>query len=456
MAFGSVFISIILHPLIDNPMMKTLYPLLILITIIGCSRPVETSVEPEATDEFVFGDLLPDSPELAARGDYSVGVQTTSVTNKDQADILNRANGSTPSYDRTLKLEIWYPAIIPDGSVELEWYSSVMGNHGDTLRPVSPFQFRGRCLRDAQPDRSKAAYPLIILSHGYTGTRLLFTYLAENLASKGYVVVSIHHTESTYEDAAAFSSTLLNRSLDQLFVLNEIARLSEENSGNFLAGLVDANNTGLVGYSMGGYGALNTMGAGYSQGAVQYFQGITEGGNELRSRTTASEDYAKSVDNRIKAVVAFAPWGMNHGVWDKDGLLGLKTPTLFVAGSKDDISGYENGIKAIFDGALNADRYLLTYVNARHNVAPNPPPSESYAPGLHIDEYLRYADSVWDMRKINNINQHFVTAFFGIYLQKKEFEQYLDLSVEADNSWFGFKPRAAVGLELRHETPSSD
>ena len=130
---------------------------------------------------------------------------------------------------------------------------------------------------------------------------------------------------------------------------------------------------------------------------------------------------------------------------------GLRTPTLFVAGSQDDISGYENGIKAIYDGASNADRYLLTYLNARHNVAPNPPPAVALKKGLPLDEYLRYADSVWDQKRINNVNQHFVTAFLGQILQKQDYGKYLDLAESANaGPWEGFLPRTAVGLELRH------
>ena len=42
---------------------------------------------------------------------------------------------------------------------------------------------------------------------------------------------------------------------------------------------------------------------------------------------------------------------------------------LFVAGSADDVAGYEKGTKAIYQAAVNADRYLLTFVNANHNAA---------------------------------------------------------------------------------------
>ena len=410
-----------------------------------------------AENTFIYGDLLPDAPELAARGDYAVGVQTLDLIHKDQIDVLNYGKGVDSLYDRPIKVEIWYPAEIGDGQEELVTYDEVMGNANSEDRPLIPFTFLGRASRDAKPALKDGPYPLIIVSHGYTGSRLLFTYLTENLASKGYVVVSIDHTESTFRDAAGFHSTLLNRSLDDLFVLNEMARLNKKED-SFLVGLVNADLTALVGFSMGGYGAINVAGAGYSPGAAGFFASISNGSNALQQRVIGNPDFEASIDPRIKAVVAFAPWGMERGVWDANGLAGIKIPTFFIAGSKDDISGYEKGIKAIYEGAVNADRYLLTYLNARHNVAPNPPPAEALKEGLHIDEYLRYADSVWDQRRMNNINQHFVTAFLGIHLKQMDnYSPFLDVDENAkQKSWNGFKPRTSVGLELQHAAPQKN
>jgi predicted dienelactone hydrolase len=406
---------------------------------------------PEPTDEFIYGDLLPDAPELAKRGEYKVGVRTLDLVNKDQWNILAAKDGVCPKYDRPIKVEVWYPALAGANQQEIEIYDEVLGNNGDPKRPLIPFQFKGRCIRNAEVQKSSNPYPLVILSHGYTGSRLLFTYLSENLASKGYVVVAIDHTESTFRDAAGFQSTLLNRSLDQLFVLNEMDRLGKANSNHFLSRLVDASNTAIVGYSMGGYGALNSAGAGYSRTASQFFQSITGGSLLFETRTTGSEAYLKSQDNRIKAVVAMAPWGMANGVWDSTGLTGMKKPVLFIAGSQDDISKYEKGIAAIYQGCTNAKRYMLTYMNARHNVAPNPPPAAALKEGLHIDEYLRFADSVWDQRRMNNINQHFVTAFLGQYLKGEQMESYLTLKENAnEETWQGFKPRTCVGMEWRY------
>jgi predicted dienelactone hydrolase len=431
------------------PLFVTLLYLILLISTSNVSAQDQSNKTP-----FLFGDLLPDAPELAARGAYKVGVRTLKLVHPAQIDVLHPKDGKSPLYDRPLTVEVWYPASIPAGKSELVTYNEVMGVANDPKRPLIPFTFAGRALRDAEPNPGEGAYPLVIVSHGYPGSRFMFTYLTENLASKGYVVVSIDHTESTYRDTAAFPSTLLNRATDDLFVLSEMARLSTKESKSFLAGLLDGNNTALIGYSMGGYGALNAAGAGYSAQAVSMFGQMSGGSTALQSRSASAPELKASQDPRIKAVVVFAPWGMERGVWDANGLAGLTRPTLFVAGSKDDVSGYEKGIKAIYEGAVNADRYMLTYVNARHNVAPNPPPVESLQPGLPIGEYMRYAEPAWNERRINNINQHFVTAFLGIHLKKQDYGKYLELKEnDNDGPWTGFKPRTSVGLEMRHINP---
>lgn len=407
----------------------------------------------EPKDVFVYGDPLPDAPELAARGDYPVGVQTMTFVHKGQVDILNRKDGEDVLYDRSLTVEVWYPAVLGDQALQLITYEEVMGTAGNPNRPIIPFSFQGRATRDAAPVTADGAFPLVVVSHGYVGSRYLMTYLTENLASKGYIVAAIDHTESTFRDAAGFPSTLLNRSKDILFVVDQVAKLGTK-KGHFLSNLIDADNTALIGYSMGGYGALNAAGAAYSARAIQLFAGMTGGSNALVSRGLQSEAFQNSLDPRIKAVVAFAPWGMVQGVWDTTTLQALKVPTFFVAGSQDDISGYEKGIKAIYEGAINADRYLLTYMNARHNVAPNPPPAAALAPGLHLDEYYRYAEPAWDERRINNINQHFITAFLGKYLKNDDHGKYLDIPEDSnEKTWPGFVARSSTGMQLLHAEP---
>ncbi|MET0264026.1 MAG: dienelactone hydrolase [Duganella sp.] len=407
-----------------------------------------------------FGDMRPDAPELAARGPAKVGVRTLVADNPNQVDVLRYSEQTPdPRYTRKLTLEVWYPATLAAGQPEHTVYTDVLGSGAnDPKRPNTPFQFNGRAVRDAAPapvPGGAARYPLVIVSHGYSGSRLQMSYLTENLASKGYVVVAIDHAESTRADKAGFASTLLNRRLDDLFVLNTVAAWARPGSGNFLAGVVDVEQTALVGYSMGGYGALNTVGAGVSAAAAAFVPG-----GKLAVNQQGNAQYATERDARIKAVVAFAPWGGAHKVWDADGLAAVRTPTLFISGDQDDVAGYKDGVVRLFEGVVNADRYLLTYVGGRHNSAPNPPSPATWS---HFDDFQAYAEPVWDSRRINNINQHFVTAFLGIHLKQQPLQAYLDLPpLTADGTikpdpglWKGFPKRAALGLEWRHLAPQA-
>lgn len=410
---------------------------------------VSVLIAPLHAQEY-FGDLRPDAPELAARGSLPVGVRTLVAEHADQPDVLRYSEANqNPRYTRKLTLEVWYPATLAAGQKEHTVYNDVLGSGpNDPARPNTPFQFNGRAARDATPATGR--YPLVIVSHGYPGSRLQMSYLTENLASKGYVVVAIDHPESTRADKAGFASTLLNRRLDDLFVLESVAAWAEPGSGNFLAGVADAGNTALIGYSMGAYGALNTVGAGVSAAAAAYVPG-----GRLAVNQQGNADYESRRDQRIKAVVAFAPWGGAHKVWDAEGLAGVRTPILFITGDQDDVAGYKDGVVRIFEGAVNADRYLLTYQGGRHNSAPNPP---SPAMWSSFDDFMSYSEPVWDSRRINNINQHFVTAFLGIHLKAQPLQPYLDLPpLAADGTikpdpglWKGFRKRTALGLEWRH------
>ncbi|HTL07994.1 MAG TPA: hypothetical protein VL307_07040, partial [Chitinophagaceae bacterium] len=179
--------------------------------LILCVTGVRLHAQMPASNQFIYGDALPDAPALAARGEYAVGVRTLHWVNNNQLNILQAKDGVTPMYNRPVTVEVWYPAIIPKGKTALSTYTDVLGSLRDSTRPLKPFQFYGRSLRDAAPLVSSAPYPLVIVSHGFPGSRVLLTYLTENLASKGYVVVAIDHAESTHADAAGFASTLLNR-----------------------------------------------------------------------------------------------------------------------------------------------------------------------------------------------------------------------------------------------------
>jgi hypothetical protein len=57
--------------------------------------------------------VAPTAPELAPYGPHAIGVRTTQVTQANRPDVLNiKPGGPTVRYDRTLTLEVWYPATL--------------------------------------------------------------------------------------------------------------------------------------------------------------------------------------------------------------------------------------------------------------------------------------------------------------------------------------------------------
>ena len=405
--------------------------------------------------------VRPDAPELASFGDYDIGVRTLEFVDPDRIDVLNTdSGGENAIYDRSLTVEIWYPAELAIGQESGGVYQAI------TRNPAITATLTGTAVRDAEPSIADARYPLVIISHGYPGNRFLISHLGENLASKGYVVASIDHTDSTYDDQQAFQSTLYNRPLDQRFVLDTLDNLSND-SGSFLNGLLDAQTTGIVGYSMGGYGLVNNLGGGYSDEIVGSL--LAPPNELLYQHATGNPGYRSNLDPRIKVGFAIAPWGMASGFWRSEDLAGIDVPTFYLAGDNDTVAGYETGVRAIFDGAVNSDRYLLTYKNAGHNAgAPYPVPVEL----LNAEDTTassHYTDPVWDNTRMNNIMDHFATVYFDHYLKQIEGrESYLDVIPDGADAvysvtrgqqnddhtyWKGFGPNTAIGLKLERLQP---
>jgi predicted dienelactone hydrolase len=399
-----------------------------------------------------------DAPELARRGTFGVGVRTLDLVHKDQIDILkfDAATGKAPLYDRPLKVELWYPATIPAGVEEKTTYAS--RNPGNT-NPPGGFEFAGKALRGAAPLADRK-FPLVVVSHGYPGNRVFLTYLTENLASKGYVVAAIDHTDSVLGEIRGFQSTLLNRSADQWFVIETVGAMPN----------VDAANVAIVGYSMGGYGALTSAGAGISKASP--LAKFVPGGY-LADWFADSPKFQAVRRTALKAVVAIAPWGEQppYAAWDAPALAAIQIPTLFIAGDHDDVADYENGIRPAFEKAVQSDRCMLVYENARHNTGGNPAPPSLESPGMASF----FDEPVWRKERINAVNNHFITAFLGWTLKGETAKRdYLHVAPAKSGDgkwaaqqatdepaystgkdaagnlfWKGFQRRSALGLEMR-------
>ncbi len=100
--------------------------------------------------------------DFASRGPWSVGVRTLRFIDQTCATPLNGSFAGTPF--RPLDTEVWYPAAAPP---------------------------TGTALRDAPLDTSGAPYPLVLYGHALQDSRTGEAYLAEHLASRGYIVAAV-------------------------------------------------------------------------------------------------------------------------------------------------------------------------------------------------------------------------------------------------------------------------
>ena len=393
------------------------------------------------------GDPVPGAPELAARGSCVTGVRTLMLTEPDQPNArAGLKDGAYPRYDRVLKAEVWYPAL-PGCDQDRAVYTDHLGRAD--LGNLEPFPSAGRAFRDAEPDPSAGPFPVAVISHGYPGSRFLLVNLAENLSSKGYVVISIGHTENTYEDfpaSGSLESALIHRSRDQRFVISMLPQLNRE---GFLKGMLLPEKTGLIGFSMGGYGALRTIGGRLGGKTLENFRACA---GEL-----AEEEGFRGLKT-VKAAALFAPATF---FLDEDRSGDINIPTLWFCGTADYTVGYSR-VRGFCERAVRSDRTLVSYLNCGHNVANNPAPPEAYSHPWEI--FKRWSDPVWDTRRLNDANCHFLTAFLDLHLKGDASKaDYLQGPVsggtgagsgipgqpaEKPAEWKGFTEGTAAGIRL--------
>ncbi|MEV7387842.1 alpha/beta hydrolase [Streptomyces sp. NPDC091215] len=125
---------------------------------------------------------------------------------------------------------------------------------------------------DAVPRHGR--YPLLLLSPGFTMPRTEITSLAEDLASRGYVVALVDHTYentgTTFPDGQTLTCAVCDdpdayppaaiqesRAKDLSFVIDAVT--DRRHPAWRHAGMIDGSRIGVAGHSLGGAAAVSTM-----------------------------------------------------------------------------------------------------------------------------------------------------------------------------------------------------
>jgi hypothetical protein len=231
---------------------------------------------------------------LAPTGPYGIGTVQVHLVDHSRRDPW------IPSRPRELMISIWYPAVSAGNLPSAAWMPQPAGNlflsqlvgslprSGGRLAPpggkpstipLPGVQLPVTDALDGAPVLSPGTYPVVLYQPGQGDVRELGTGLVSDLASRGYVVVTM---DDTYEAAevefpgrrvmtphpnqAPVDSV---RTADTRFVLDELASLASGRNPDAehrplpsgLSTALDLTNVGMFGHSVGGATAAKAMAA---------------------------------------------------------------------------------------------------------------------------------------------------------------------------------------------------
>jgi predicted dienelactone hydrolase len=317
-------------------------------------------------------------------GSYRVGYDIIEISAAD-------AKGNLTKVD----VAVWYPSEAPTTLVKYIYGSNVV----DTKLAV-----KGKPV--------SAKFPLVIYSHGATGSGLSSAFLTERLASEGFVVAGIDHTDEysgarirgelpeqkpltklkmlkymnnirkswlnseakTYRAKLAYRPEQIKAALDRLIA-------EGRSSKSLLYGIINEKEIGIVGHSFGAWTSMMVAGA--------------------------SPGYK---DSRFKAIVHLSgPVNENiYTVEDSNDLRNIHIPIAFMYGSKEVKQGRGDDRKLLYDRA-NPPKLLIEIKGADHF---------TFSGGVQ-KEYDNISDyTSKDSRRAAIVNCS--VAFFKYFLDKDE------------------------------------
>jgi predicted dienelactone hydrolase len=291
--------------------------LLVVLLAVACRRPAPPPPLPEAAAP---------APEVHAALRAPVGVTIRTFEDRTR--------------DRQLVTTIWYPAAAGAVEKEISW---------DGIFPASSAQ-------DAPLRRAPRRFPLLLLSHGSGGDGSNLAWLAEALASRGWVAAAVDHPGDCFLDSSVEGRfAAWRRPRDLSVALTQLLR------DPILGPRIDPRRIVAAGHSSGGSTVLGLAGArlrpstflAYCRGPdagpdCPFFQGTDL--SAIRDLRNAGRSHR---DHRIRAVVALAPALGRAAITAS--LRGVTTPVQIIASPTDELVPFH----------WNAARYARLIPHAR-------------------------------------------------------------------------------------------
>ncbi|WP_052055718.1 alpha/beta fold hydrolase [Myxosarcina sp. GI1] len=224
--------------------------------------------------------------------------------------------------------------------------------------------------------------PLIVITHGFGSNRFNYSYLAEHLASHGFVVVVPEHIGSDSEYQQAFLRgelsvdvspiEFISRPLDVTYLLDALESTAAKNLE--WQGKIKFDQIGVIGHSFGGATALLLAGAELNRARLRQecdrYQFTLNASLMLqcRARYLPPGEY-RLRDPRIKAALAVSP--VTSIMLGPEGMGEIEIPTMVLGGSQDIVAPFIAEQAHPFLWLNATHRYLGLMTNGTHSSTSN-------------------------------------------------------------------------------------
>ena len=217
----------------------------------------------------------------APEGDFSIGSETFHWVDSSRLEWFTDENDNDV---REIMVQAWYPSENSD-SIGTNSYMDFMNLRSKTLASAGKIpaflpshldMISTNTRNDVACSNKLEKYPVLIFSHGITGSRHLHQILFEHLASKGYVVFAPDHSfdaniaifpdgkiadyrsEITgHPDSVLIREKQINtRAFDVGFIIDQIREIETGMIDSKLSGRLDLDRVALGGHSYGGATAI--------------------------------------------------------------------------------------------------------------------------------------------------------------------------------------------------------
>ena len=323
----------------------------------------------------------------APSGPYAVGTMTIRLVDASRDDPFLH-NGTK----RELMVRFWYPSPRSGTCVPAEYSSPNVRRYLSLLGLLGLPETEVRTNSCRNTPAISGAHPVIVASHGYTGLFTDYTFLFEDLASRGYVIASIAHTfessvvetpdgrllqshlgmhfvgDSLRTDDQSIRFAMSVRVRDMAFVLAQLKELNE--TKGFLSGKLDLQRIGALGHSMGADTVMTS----------------------LRQQPN------------LRAAVLFDPVLLSAA-----STAGTDKPVVLASAGREEWSESECELWSRARGP----RVALMFAGAEHLTPTDAVWLGDYLPALHVE-----TGSLGRDRTIRAIRE-FVSSFFGAHLEGK-------------------------------------